>query len=69
MSKVSKLVLIFVVALVAIGAKQLTSPPIQHLVVAPESAPLPGAPQETAHDTVPGPDWIAESREWLYRNP
>jgi hypothetical protein len=32
-------------------------------------APLPGAPQEAARETDPGPDWIAESREWLYRSP
>ena len=68
MPKVSKLALIFVIALVAIGAKQLTSPPIQHLVVEPDTAALPGTPQETARDPDPGPDGIAESREWLYRN-
>jgi hypothetical protein len=69
MSKVWKLALIFAVALVAIGAKQLTSPPIQHLVVEPDTAALPGTLHETARDTDPDHDWIVENREWLYRSP
>jgi hypothetical protein len=69
MSKLSKVALILVIALIAIGARQVTSPPTQDLEVEPATAPLPGTPQEVARDSDPGPDWIALSREWLYRNP
>jgi hypothetical protein len=68
MSKLSRLALIFVVALVAIGARQLTSP-AQDPGVDPAAAPLPGASKAAAYQNDQHPDWDAWGRELLYRNP